>query len=74
MKKFEFIKLASGVTVVNSTPHPITFMELDGTLVTDPARNQGFPLGSEVTFNNGALLGNTITEGFTRNLYIPKWI
>lgn len=47
-----------------------TDLNIDGTLVTDPARNQGFPLGSEVTFNNGALLGNTITEGFTRNLYL----
>ena len=37
MKKFEFIKLASGVTVVNSTHHPITFMELDGTHVTVPS-------------------------------------
>ena len=47
-----------------------TDLNIDGTLVTDPARNQGFPLGSEVTFNNGALLGNTITEGFTRNIYL----
>ena len=47
-----------------------TDLNIDGTLVTDPARNQGFPLGSEVTFNDGALLGNTITEGFTRNLYL----
>lgn len=47
-----------------------TDLNIDGTLVTDPARNQGFHLGSEVTFNNGSLLGNTITEGFTRNLYL----
>ena len=47
-----------------------TDLNINGTLVTDPARNQGFPLGSEVTFNNGALLGNTITEGFTRNIYL----
>ena len=47
-----------------------TDLNIDGTLVTDPARNQGFPLGSEVTFNNGSLRGNTITEGFTRNLYL----
>ena len=45
-------------------------LNINGTLVTDPALNQGFPLGSEVTFNNGALLGNTITEGFTRNIYL----
>ena len=45
-------------------------LNINGTLATDPALNQGFPLGSEVTFNNGALLGNTITEGFTRNLYL----
>ena len=47
-----------------------TDLNINGTLVTDPALNQGFPLGSEVTFNNGALLGNTITEGFTRNIYL----
>ena len=47
-----------------------TDLNIDGTLVTDPARDQGFPLGSEVIFNNGSLLGNTITEGFTRNLYL----
>ena len=35
MNKFEFIKLPSGVTVVNSTPHPITFMsEEDNTVIT----------------------------------------
>ena len=45
-------------------------LNINGTLVTDPALNQGFPLGSEVTFNDGALLGNTITEGFTRNIYL----
>ena len=40
------------------------------TLVTDPAYNEGYPLGSEVTLNNGVLRGNTITEGFTRNIYL----
>ena len=45
-------------------------LNINGTLVTDPAIEQGFPLGSEVTFNNGTLRGNTITEGFTRNLYL----
>ena len=45
-------------------------LNINGTLATDPALNQGFPLGSEVTFNDGALLGNTITEGFTRNIYL----
>ena len=47
-----------------------TNLNIDGTLVTDPARDQGFPLGSEVIFNEGILSGNTITEGFTRNLYL----
>lgn len=45
-------------------------LNIDGTLVTDPARDQGFPLESEVIFNEGILSGNTITEGFTRNLYL----
>ncbi|MCM1260390.1 MAG: leucine-rich repeat protein [Staphylococcus sp.] len=45
-------------------------LNIDGVLVTDPAYNQGYPLGSEVTFNNGVLGGNTITEGFTRNIYL----
>ncbi len=43
---------------------------ISGTLVTDPAYKQGFQLGSEVIFNNGSLKGSTITEGFTRNLYL----
>ncbi len=47
-----------------------TDLNINGTLVTDPAYDQGFPLGSEVTFNNGALLGSTITAGFTRNIYL----
>ena len=37
MNKFEFIKLPSGVTVVNSTPHPITFMSEDGMVITVPS-------------------------------------
>ena len=45
-------------------------VNINGTLVTDPARNQGYPLGSEVTLNHGALQGNTITEGFTRCIYL----
>ena len=45
-------------------------LNIDSTLVTDPARDQGFHLGSEVTLNNGILLGDTITEGFTRNIYL----
>ncbi len=45
-------------------------LNIDGVLVTDPAFNQGFELGSEVTFNKGLLRGNTITEGFTRNIYL----
>ena len=38
------------------------------TLVSDPG--VGVPLGSEVTLNNGLYEGSTITEGFTRNLYL----
>lgn len=45
-------------------------MNVNGVLVTDPAYQQQFNLGTEVTFNNGELRGNTITEGFTRNLYL----
>lgn len=45
-------------------------VNINGVLVTDPAHNQGYPLGSEVTFNHGVLGGNTITEGFTRNIYL----
>lgn len=41
-----------------------------GTLITDPAINEGYTLGSEVTFNNGILLGDIITEGFTRCIYL----
>ena len=45
-------------------------MNLSGVLVTDPAYQQQFNLGTEVIFNNGELRGSTITEGFTRNLYL----
>ena len=45
-------------------------MDVNGVLVTDPAYQQQFNLGTEVTLNNGELRGNTITEGFTRNLYL----
>ena len=34
-----------------------TNLNIDGTLITDPARDQGFPLGSEVIFNEGILSG-----------------
>lgn len=37
MCKFEFVKLGSGVTVLNATPHPISFMEENGTVVTVPS-------------------------------------
>ncbi len=47
-----------------------TDLNIDGTLVADPTGNAGFTIGSEVTLNNGAFLGNTITEGFTRCLYL----
>lgn len=40
------------------------------TLVSDPAKNQGYVLGTEVIFNNGECNKDTITEGFTRNLYL----
>ena len=39
-------------------------------LVTDPAVNQGYVLGTEVLFNNGLYGATTITEGFTRNIYL----
>ena len=40
------------------------------TLITDPALNQGYTLGSEVNFNGGLPLDTTITEGFTRCIYL----
>ena len=45
-------------------------INMDSTLVTDPSYNGGFTLGSEVLFNNGNLLGSSITEGFTRCIYL----
>ncbi len=44
--------------------------DIDNVLVTDPAINEGYELGSEVKFNNGTYGGNTITEGFTRCIYL----
>ena len=39
-------------------------------LVADPKDNAGYVLGTEVLFNKGVLNGNTITQGFTRNIYL----
>ncbi|MCM1259529.1 MAG: hypothetical protein NC182_01125 [Prevotella sp.] len=47
-----------------------TDLNIDGTLVTDPATNEGFTLGSEVTVNNGMCNSDTIIEGFTRCIYL----
>ena len=41
-----------------------------GTLITDPTLNQGYTLGSEVNFNGGLPQDTTITEGFTRCIYL----
>ena len=45
-------------------------VDIDNTLVADPALNQGFTLGSEVTVNNGLCNNYNITEGFTRCIYL----
>ncbi len=45
-------------------------LNIGGTLVADPANDLGFIAGSEVTLNGGSFRGNTITEGFTRHLYL----
>ena len=45
-------------------------LNINGTLVADPANDLGFIAGSEVTLNGGSFRGNTITEGFTRHLYL----
>ena len=47
-----------------------TEVDINGTLVSDPAMNQGYELGSEVNFNNSICNDYTITEGFTRNIYL----
>ena len=45
-------------------------LNINGTLVADPANDLGFIAGNEVTLNGGSFRGNTITEGFTRHLYL----
>ena len=45
-------------------------VDMQGTLVADPVENQGYALGSEVSFNNGLCDDYTITEGFTRSIYL----
>ena len=45
-------------------------LNIGGTLVADPANDLGFIAGSEVTLNGGNFRCNTITEGFTRHLYL----
>lgn len=44
-------------------------IDKDNTLVADPY-HEGYTLGSEVTLNNGLCDEYTITEGFTRNIYL----
>ena len=48
------------------------FINVDAALITDPALDQGYPVGTEVLYNNGICNGNTITEGFTRNMFIVQ--
>ena len=45
-------------------------VDMNNTLVADPATNEGYTLGSEVTVNNGICNSDTITEGFTRCIYL----
>lgn len=36
MENLNFVTFKNGVVVINTTPHPITFMEEDGTIVSVP--------------------------------------
>ena len=47
-----------------------TNVNMDGTLVADPYPNQGYTIGSEVLLNNGSYSNYSITEGFTRCIYL----
>ena len=47
-----------------------TNVNMDGTLVADPMPNQGYTIGSEVLLNNGSYNNYSITEGFTRCIYL----
>lgn len=35
--RFSFVTFKSGVTVINSTPHDITFMDIDGSIINVPS-------------------------------------
>lgn len=36
MEKFEFVTFQNNVTVINTTPHPVTMQDIDGALVSIP--------------------------------------
>lgn len=47
-------------------------ININDTIIADPSLNQGYPIGTEVLYNNGECNNYTITEGFTRNLFITQ--
>ncbi len=51
------------VFIINNDTKILSLLDVNvnNTFVTNPAYNEGYPLGSEVTLNNGVLRGNTIT-------------
>ena len=67
---FGYIENISSVTIKYVLERIIdTSVDIYNTLVADP-NYIGYDLGSEVRYNNGLCDNYTITEGFTRNMYV----
>lgn len=67
---FGYLNNTDGVRVTYALTRNVNNNGLMCDLVTDPAKNEGYELGSEVNFNHGLCDTYTITEGFTRNIYL----
>ena len=67
---FGFIDNVNNVRITYAIERKINEnVDINNTLVADPYES-GCDVGSEVMFNNGSIREYTITEGFTRNLYL----
>ena len=56
--RFSFVTFKSGVTVINSTPHDITFMDIDGTIINVPSSMLNIYVQENSTTMNTCLISN----------------
>ena len=58
------------VSIYFSLRRIVDYIENAGSILVADPYYEGYELGSEVNFNNGVCDDYTITEGFTRNIYL----